>query len=288
MDIGDQEFEKAMEKQLSSLEKKPTRTSSMGGTMPRLGAPDPPKLSTPQKQTETKTEKLETEVSDKEETNLIAETKDETQEETEKKKKKKVVGDRNGEYSDDFDTDSEDEISKVRDENNKFIQEKFEIELKTLTETSELPNLNDIDFEEYIKDQKEVLKERADNHTEWMSSFIKKKESILYRLGLISKSRNNRFTEVCNISCRLMDTAPFSENIHRKSSISRSRSHSRDRSRGRSRSREKSSERSKERSRGRSRERSWVRDSKNNSDVLPEIVDLKEDILSSPLEEVVA
>ena len=82
---------------------------------------------------------------------------------------------------------------------------------------------------------------------------------------------------MCNIAAGLLGQPHFPPPKRR----SRSRSRDTSQERGRRRSRDKSRDRSRDTSRGRSRDRSYEKLKKNSSEVLPEIVDIKDELFSS-------
>ena len=295
VDVTDPEFARAMEKELSNLDKKNvSRTSSMAANLPRLGAPavnSPKVIPSPQPQKDENEDK-------KQETLTQEQVSDDQKQKKVKRRKKQENADNSkdtGEYTDDFESESDDdEISKVRSANQTFIQEQFNEELKALSEASELPELNDAEFEQYMDKQRHLIMEREATHVTWLEGFIQKKENVMARLGIVSQNRSTRFNEVCDITCRLLDVPPFPvTKLHSSLRQSRSRSQERSRERSRGRSREHSRERSHERSRGRSRERSQVKSRDRSREKsferpaiaedkeLPAITDLKEELAES-------
>ena len=97
------------------------------------------------------------------------------------------------------DDDSDDVIDLVRDATFKYNQAEFERKLRALSAESNLPRINDAQFEEGLSSRKRDLSQRQSKHEDWIGNFRQKKVNILERLGIILKSRSNRFHNVCDI-----------------------------------------------------------------------------------------
>ena len=114
-----------------------------------------------------------------------------------------------GKYSDDFESGSDcsdddagsvnDAIDMVREATFRYNQIEFERKLRALSAESNLPEVDINAHAQCLSARKDSISARQTEHDNWLDSFRQKKERILERLGVVLKSRSERFHEVCDI-----------------------------------------------------------------------------------------